>query len=341
MHLKSEISTHEFLVHGSGAKEQSRPQAGIEIPKLDDQADLAETLSQVEVRFQQSNASLQKLLQHVHGQKSPITSIPERLGLQIAEQNSPQRSPQGLPSTSQQANRLSHGHGPSPSPLSLIGISTQQSPLGSTSSAHAAHLQDLQHSLSVKSLALQTLQREHDSLLQSLERQRTKSATLEKKFEVSDAEIISLSNEKDRLEETVEMLESQLEKMRNDRDEVRRANSESAAQYLRIVEMAGRLQGMAGGSSTATAENGTPWEKEREDLLARVKELESAAGVDSTSPLTPSSEKGMQIAEEVRNLRERNAKLEKGLASAKQAALLLAAQGQNVGMVLHKALEED
>jgi chromosome segregation ATPase len=218
-------------------------------------------------------------------------------------------------------------------------MATQQSPLESTSSVHTAHLQDLQHSLSVKTLAFQTLQREFNSLLQKLERQRTKCATMEKKFEVSDAEIIGLSNEKDRLEENVEMLESQLEKMRNDRDEARRANSESAAQYLRIVEMAGRLQGKAGGGTTA--ESGKPWEKEREELLTRVKELESAAGVGSSSPLTPSSEKDTQIAEEVRNLRERNAKLEKGLASAKQAALLLAAQGQNVGMVLHKALEDD
>jgi hypothetical protein len=201
-------------------------------------------------------------------------------------------------------------------------------------------LQDLQHSLSVKTLALHTLQREFDSLLQKLERQRTKCATLEKKFEVSDAEIIGLSNEKDRLEENAEMLERQLAKMRADRDEARRANSASAAQYLKIVEMAGRLQGKAGSSSSVAADGERSWERQREELLARVRELETAAERRSSSPSTSSGEKETQLAEEIRTLRERNAKLEKGLVSAKQAALLLAAQGQNVGMVLHKALED-
>lgn len=136
------------------------------------------------------------------------------------------------------------------------------------SAAHAAHLQDLQHQVSVKTLALQTLQREYDSLLQKLERMRTKCATLEKKFEVSDAEINSLTDERERLEKQVETLEKQLEDAQNARDEARSTSAEQASQYMKIMEMAGRLQAQA-------AEDRRKWETEKESLLSKVAELQT------------------------------------------------------------------
>lgn len=149
------------------------------------------------------------------------------------------------------------------------------------SAAHAAHLQDLQHQVSVKTLALQTLQREYDSLLQKLERMRTKCATLEKKFEVSDAEINSLTDERERLEKQVETLEKQLEEAQNARDEARSTSAEQASQYMKIMEMAGRLQAQA-------AEDRKKWENEKENLLNCVTELQagdrSTRGTKSSEP---------------------------------------------------------
>ena len=135
------------------------------------------------------------------------------------------------------------------------------------SAAHLAHLQDLQHQVSVKQLALQTLQREYDSLLQKLERQSIKCQTLEKKFEVSDAEINSLTDEKERLASQVQSLEVQVEDLQVARDEARKMGADSAAQYMKIVEMAGRLQGKG-------VEDKKGWEKERDILLRRIADLE-------------------------------------------------------------------
>jgi chromosome segregation ATPase len=139
------------------------------------------------------------------------------------------------------------------------------------SSAHSSHLQDLQHQVSVKTLALQTLQREYDALLQKLERMRIRSQALEKKFEVSDAEINSLADEKERLANQVQTLEAQVEELQQARDEARKTGAESAAQYMKIVEMAGRLHGQG-------SEGRRSWDQERELMLARIRELEGIRG---------------------------------------------------------------
>ena len=162
---------------------------------------------------------------------------------------------------------------PSPTSLNLSSNlpSSSSPPAYPQSAAHAAHLQDLQHQVSVKTLALQTLQREYDNLLQKLERMRTKCATLEKKFEVSDAEINSLTDEKERLEKQVETLEKQLEEAQSARDEARSASAEQASQYMKIMEMASQLQAQA-------AEERKSWEMEKARMLTRL--VESKAGDD-------------------------------------------------------------
>ncbi len=110
------------------------------------------------------------------------------------------------------------------------------------SSVHITHLQDLQHQVSIKTIALSTLQREYDNLLQRLQRQQVKSQTLEKKFEVSDLEINSLTDERERLAMQVTALEEQVAVLVRARDDARKEVVENTAQYLQIVEMAGKLQ---------------------------------------------------------------------------------------------------
>lgn len=147
--------------------------------------------------------------------------------------------------------------------------SMSPSPSVVQSSAQSTHIQDLQHQVSVKALALQTLQREYDSLLQKLERQRTKCATLEKKFEVSDAEINSLTDEKERLNGQVAMLEGQVEELLQSRDDTRKQLLANGAQYMRIMEMANRLQAQS-------AEDKRRWDSEKIELRKRIKVLEEA-----------------------------------------------------------------
>ncbi|KAK0628064.1 hypothetical protein DIS24_g10828 [Lasiodiplodia hormozganensis] len=107
---------------------------------------------------------------------------------------------------------------------------------------------------------LQTLRQEYDALLSKLDRQRTKCATLEKKFEVTDVEINGLTAEKEELEARVAALELQVEELREQRDDARRREVRTGEQYRSIVEMAGKLQGMA-------AEEKRAWAQEREGLL--------------------------------------------------------------------------
>ena len=117
--------------------------------------------------------------------------------------------------------------------------------------------------------------------------------------------------------------------------------------------MAGKLHG-GSASATATTEDTTNM-LDREALLKRVEELESQLNVrrrdtsstgDKESPKSPETGDGAEkshvewLEEELKRLRVRNTRLENGLNAAKQAAITLAAHGQNVGTVLNRALEE-
>lgn len=123
--------------------------------------------------------------------------------------------------------------------------------------------------MTVKTLEFRTLQREYEDLLQKLERQKTKCATLEKKFEVSDVEINCLTEEKEKLQTQVATMESQVEELQQSRDEARRQLIANGAQYMRIMEMANRLQSQG-------AEDKKKWEAEKAELEQRIRVLEEA-----------------------------------------------------------------
>jgi len=222
-------------------------------------------------------------------------------------------------------------------------------------SAQMAHLQELQHQVSVKTLAHQTLHREYTALLQKLERMRVKTAALETKFEVTDKEINSLSDEKEKLTSQVQTLEAQIEDLQQARDEARKSSAESAAQYMKIVEMAGRLHGQG------VEKKG--WETEREALLGRIRQLEgeqsgstSVAQAPGTAPSeaptaadTNERQQGevATLQNEIQALKERNASLESALKLARQeslavraAAVALASCGQRIDSTVNTALRD-
>ncbi|KAF2435418.1 hypothetical protein EJ08DRAFT_337193 [Tothia fuscella] len=246
---------------------------------------------------------------------------------------------------------------PSPSSLNLpmpptFPAISSPSPYTQTS-VHNTHLQDLQHQVSVKTLAFQTLQREYDTIIQKIERSRIRTQTLEKKFEVSDAEIKSLSEEKERLTMQVQQLETQIETLQHAKDDARRTGAESAAQYMKIVEMAGQIQAQG-------VDSRKNWEKEKGELLDRIKLLElgrssnpigppasrpaSSGGVVSHSEPIQASTSDAQL----RALLIRNEALEGALKAAKEesksmreAALVLAGAGQRIETALDKALGDE
>jgi DNA repair exonuclease SbcCD ATPase subunit len=205
-----------------------------------------------------------------------MASSPHRTASSSGSMFLPPQSPMQAPQPSRAGmlpspSSMSFSNAPSLPPISPPTTSLH-------TSAQAVHLQDLQHQVSVKTLAFQTLQREYDSLLQKLERQRTKCATLEKKFEVSDVEINGLTDEKEKLQAQVNVLESQVEDLQQSRDEARRQLVANGAQYMRIMEMANRLQAQG-------SDDKKRWETERCELEQRIKVLEEAMVIGSGQPI--------------------------------------------------------
>lgn len=111
----------------------------------------------------------------------------------------------------------------------------------STHSATSAHIADLQHQVTLKSLALQTLQSEYASLLQKLQREKVKSQTIEKKTTTATQEVNELSGKNEDLAEQVKHLTSQLETSENKRESERLETQREKDQWSRMLEMSGRL----------------------------------------------------------------------------------------------------
>ncbi|KAI4637549.1 hypothetical protein J4E83_000366 [Alternaria metachromatica] len=148
--------------------------------------------------------------------------------------------------------------------------------LGPSTSLH-----DLQQQISLKTSELRTLQREYGTLLQSLERQKTTCATLERKLEINDGEVSNLMDEKDRLSAQVSTMEGQMEELQQSRDEARQQLIANGAQYMQIMDMANRLQAQS-------TEEKRAWEAEKAGLEQRILLLEEAmvAGTETSVPIS-------------------------------------------------------
>ena len=197
----------------------------------------------------------------------------------------------------------------------------QYSPL-TTKAAHYTHLQDLQHQISTKSLALQTLQREHDQLLAAFSRSHIRCTALDKKSQVSDHEINTLAEDKIRLQQQVDSLDSQVQELVRSRDEVHQQSSTDGAQWRQIMAMSSQLQLKGADDARRFRLEREGWERERASLQKRIEELESGKGnlpearavsgsttpVASGSILTSGSVEVLR--EEIIKLRRRCAELE-------------------------------
>lgn len=111
----------------------------------------------------------------------------------------------------------------------------------SANSVTSVHLADLQHQVTLKSLALQTLSSEYKSLLQKLQREQVKSRTIEKKTTVADQEVNDLTGRNEDLTEQVKTLEMQVEESEKKREVERAEAAREKEQWGRMLEMGGRL----------------------------------------------------------------------------------------------------
>ena len=188
---------------------------------------------------------------------------------------------------------------PPPSSLHTQSSSNYLPPITVTHSPDSAlrdHTAALQHEVSIQKIALSSLQGEHDKLLAAFSRSQTRASALEKKHAVSDSEIISLTEEKMRLQGQVIDLERDVEELGRSRDEFRQAAVQEGAQYVEIVQRATRLEEIAG-------EERKTWCKLREDMertIATLKagssgEKEGMTGTDNVPLISRSDGMDMDI----------------------------------------------
>ena len=167
-----------------------------------------------------------------------------------------------------------------PSPSTIHTSHTSSAVTGTFSPPHGqyaptTHMLDLQHQISTKSLALQTLQREHDQLLAAFSRSQMRCSTLDKKSQVSDHEINTLTEEKLRLQQQVEALESQVEDLVIARDDAQRQATVNSAQWQQIMTMSSQLEVKGVDESKKYRAHREAWDRDRAGLQQRIQHLET------------------------------------------------------------------
>ncbi|KFY13570.1 hypothetical protein V492_03180 [Pseudogymnoascus sp. VKM F-4246] len=216
------------------------------------------------------------------GFKLPSMNPPPTPGRHITSPQRPQNSPPynvSSPDSSAFAPSSSANKPPQPLSPSLSSFSSGAVG-GAVPPAVATHTATLQHEVSVKAYALQTLQQEHDKLLAALSRSQTRSRALEEKQVVADNEVNVLSEDRNRLMDRIAELEKEVSEVSEARDEYRNAGVKEGKQYVEIVRMASRLELLAAEERKVMAADLA--EKERQ--LLRRAELGTAAGGSVAQP---------------------------------------------------------
>ena len=140
--------------------------------------------------------------------------------------------------------------------------------------AETAHVHDLQHQVSTKTLALQTLQQEHERLMAAYRRSQTRCGALERKFQVSDVELNRVIEERGILQTQVDTLEEQVETLTKARDEARTLSRTNGEQYMKIMSMASILETRSNADQKRWATERSKWEESRKELEDRCSKLE-------------------------------------------------------------------
>ncbi|KAI9775282.1 MAG: hypothetical protein M1839_001334 [Geoglossum umbratile] len=172
----------------------------------------------------------------------------------------------------------------------LPPISPSSQPSQPSQAALAAHLSDLQHQVGTKSFALQTLQSEHDRLRSAYQRSQMRCVTLEKKFQVSDAEINNLTEERNRLQVQCEAFEKQVEDLHDQRDAANKLSIAGGGQYTSIIQQANLLEAQTLTDRKKWKAEKEEWERQKGEMEQRIKQLEMGdeeSSVGDKKPYVP------------------------------------------------------
>lgn len=199
---------------------------------LEDQRRASDSIQRSEPYRTHSPFQLEYVTSHAHTQaQSPG---------QQARSIRPLPSPASLANTSHKSPWAAPTVPPGSSPT--ISQRTSSIHTASISSAASQHVADLQHQITLKSLALQTLQSEYTSLLQKFQRDRMRSQTFEKKTVAAEQEVNELTNKNEELNEQVRTLEGQVQAAEKNHENERMNSVREKDQWGKMLEMSGRLQ---------------------------------------------------------------------------------------------------
>ncbi|RVD87671.1 uncharacterized protein DFL_001889 [Arthrobotrys flagrans] len=230
------------------------------------------------------------------------------------------------------------------------GLSGEEMQVESQHSLEAYNdvVSDLQHKLSTKTLALEALQKEHDRLLGAYSRQQTRSAAIQKKCSVADAEIVSLSAERDRLQEALDQSESQVQELTEQRDSINKRLVARVREYSNIVQLASQMESLSVVERKRWKDRDTllrskidERDKIIEDMQRRLTvavTAEEARGSPSRSPRSDTDpDEVIMLRKENRLLKERAEELEASVGEAKQEVKRMEEIGR---MLLHRNRED-
>lgn len=168
----------------------------------------------------------------VPGSAYPRTGSPGRTNRTLP-------SPSSITYPNSAAPSLAH---PSAQTTGSPTSSSQREPSVHTSSATSAHIAELQHQVTLKSLALQTLESEYTSLLQKIQRLNIKTQTMERKSNVADQEVNELTTKNEDLNQQVQSLQEQLDGSEKRREKERDDHGTEKHQWMQMLDQGRRLQ---------------------------------------------------------------------------------------------------
>jgi len=201
-----------------------------------------------------------------------ISSQPDHYQARYSSDNqAPRASSMNPPSLNRHGSQVVNL--PPPSSLNQSTINSYLPPIASPRSSDSAlreHSAALQHELSIQKIAISSLQGEHDKLLLAFSRSQARVSALERKLAASDSEIITLTEEKLRLQTQAIDLERDISDLSRSRDEFRQAAVKEGSQYVEIVRKASRLEELRG-------EERRSWNRIKEDLERKIEALRSGA----------------------------------------------------------------
>lgn len=269
----------------------------------------------------------------------PRTASPNRYGRNLPSPSSTAYPPSAAPSL------------PPPTFQSAASPSTSlQHPVtihnASTDSATSAHIAELQHQVTLKTLAHQTLQSEYSSLLQKVQRLTVKTQTMERKSNVADQEVNELTAKNEDLVQQLQSVQEQLDESERKRGRERDDAAREKDQWLQMLDQSRQLQSkyeddkrlllsrrvdiVRAGNGALSEDRGRQSPGYRHQIATPPLQAIAKASPTMASSSTAASIPLENDPDEITSLKTKTEALRSALEEAKQQIILLEERAQDV-----------